>query len=62
MSERALKLYEEELGREALERQRDLAKALWPCCGEHRGGPHHEMCKKYEAPVAVVHTDQIGLL
>jgi hypothetical protein len=40
--------YEAELGVEAADRQRQAAKDYHRCCGEWKGGPHHEVCKNYE--------------
>lgn len=42
--------YERQLGADALERQRALAAELHRCCGEWKGGPHHEACKNYVEP------------
>lgn len=48
--------YAEELGAEALARQRQLAKDHFKCCGEHKSGPHHESCKNFveDAPPSVI--------
>lgn len=40
--------YRDELGPEALERQRVLAKERHKCCGEEKSGPHHEGCHLYD--------------
>lgn len=63
MSDRVHDLYREHLGDEALERQRQAARDYWPCCGEHRTGPHNEGCAKF-VPVELppVHENQESLL
>jgi hypothetical protein len=54
--------YREAMGETALERQQRLAKTLHRCCGEHKNGPHHHACSKYEEPlVPSVHPDQEAL-
>jgi hypothetical protein len=61
--DRVKQAYAEQFGTETTERQTQLAKALWPCCGEHRDGPHHEACAKYVAdPTPEIHPDQSSLL
>lgn len=47
---------------EVVDAQVELAKALWPCCGENRDGPHHEACAKYVEPAPTVHPDQESLI
>lgn len=49
MPDRREEMYGEALGPDALARQRQAAIDYWPCCGEHRSDPHHEMCKNYVA-------------
>lgn len=39
--------YGRELGDDALARQQQLARDLHKCCGEWKGGPHHEACRNY---------------
>ena len=54
--DRAQGHYRSDLGTEALERQRLLAKELHACCGEWRNGPHHEACKHFvpdQAPAEI---------
>lgn len=47
-------LYAEELGEQALERQKNAAKLFYWCCAESVQGPHHVVCKNYvEEPVIV---------
>ena len=63
MSDRLHDLYREHLGDEALDRQRQAAKDYFPCCGEHRDGPHHESCSNYvQVELLPVHEDQERLL
>ena len=33
------------MGEEALERQKELAKHLYPCCANRRVDGHHPLCK-----------------
>lgn len=55
--------YEEELGREARERQERLAKDYLACCGEHKDAGHHEACSRRPAePDLTVHPGQAALL
>lgn len=42
-----LRRFGEALGDEARERQEQLAKSLWTCCGEPKAGDHHEACSKH---------------
>lgn len=59
---KAERAYEDEFGVEAAERQRELAKQFFTCCGEHREGPHHVDCAKFVAvEVPQVHADQGSL-
>lgn len=55
-------LYAGHFSTETVERQAELAKALWPCCGEHRDGPHHQACAKYVEPETTVDPNQGALL
>ena len=55
--------YEDTYGREAQERQTELAKDYLPCCGEHKDDGHHEACSERPAVEEVaVHPDQEALL
>lgn len=47
MTDQRVKRYGDELGPDALERQRKAAKDFFSCCGEHKSGPHHEVCKNF---------------
>lgn len=40
------KAYLEEMGPEALRRQKQLAQQLYPCCANNRSLGHHPLCKK----------------
>lgn len=62
MADRREDLYAEALSPEALARQREAAKEYWICCGEWRGGPHHEACKNFVEIPAPVSPDQESLL
>lgn len=48
-----LDAYEREMGREARERQRELAKTHYMCCGMPRSSDHHDDCR-YFRPAAVI--------
>ena len=51
---RVEELYAEEFGHATLEKQRILARTMWPCCGEPRAVNHHPECSKRVPEQAVV--------
>lgn len=63
MPSRSEELYGQAFGDEALARQREIAKTLWPCCGEPRAFEHHIHCSKRPAdPAPAVVEGQESLL
>lgn len=45
------KLYAEDIGRRALERQQELANERHSCCWERVEGGHNPACRNYVEPV-----------
>jgi len=45
-AEQTEKWYKEQMGEDALERQKRLADLHYKCCGALKSGPHHPTCKK----------------
>jgi hypothetical protein len=50
-------LYEQDRGRDALDRQRAEAENRHVCCGELRAHGHHPLCRNYEELETPEHID-----
>lgn len=65
MKERARleEMYAEQVGTDALERQRRDRAERHPCCGERIEDGHHMLCSKRPVDEAPAHVEgQVGLL
>lgn len=48
--QRRAKLYEAEMGAEAMARNEERRETTHGCCWEAKDGPHHPVCPNFEDP------------